>query len=277
MSKQFIRSVRRIIDKLDLSYTAKPEGNSEEQEKDDNTKHTEALAAEPVTNLRPTVPNVIVCMCGADMCMCVWMQNKSQRRNDFLEERVFLLHLIQTLFSFQDFEVFLNLVDLSRDLLLKINTQFFLPWVRRRSGVKGNMREYELGETVFGMIILLPKRVDANFVVLHCVINLDIVLRASTKKKVSTFGRDMISKSNRLPLVSGFYKLLNILMQLCERHQYFKGVEAAREVSVCSAFFMVLSSLLQNPFHFYMPEANDSIVMLCYGGRMRVNLTLFRQ
>ena len=39
---------------------------------------------------------------------------------------------------------------------------------------------------------------------------------------VHTFGREMIVQSSRLPLVSGFYKLLATCLKICKMIGYFK-------------------------------------------------------
>lgn len=41
---------------------------------------------------------------------------------------------------------------------------------------------------------------------------------------VYIFGKEIITRSNQFPLVSGFYKLLGVAMKICESQKYFKSI-----------------------------------------------------
>ncbi|XP_048576196.1 DNA-dependent protein kinase catalytic subunit isoform X3 [Nematostella vectensis] len=94
----------------------------------------------------------------------------------------------------------------------------------------------EQEETTSDPVAGLQPRVQKDFLVF---INLVDFCKAllpgqstdSFGRWVYVFGRDLIVSSSRFPVVSGFYKLLEVCMKICKRLRFFQSIRAEYEVT----------------------------------------------
>ncbi|XP_006880480.1 PREDICTED: DNA-dependent protein kinase catalytic subunit-like isoform X2 [Elephantulus edwardii] len=122
---EFIKSVLKIIEKLDLTLEKQNVGEQENGDETGGLGVWVIATSDPTANLHPAKP--------------------------------------------QDFSAFINLVEFCREILPEKNVEFFEPWVY-------------------------------------------------------SFAYELIFRSTQLPLISGFYKLLSVVVRNAKKMKYFKGV-----------------------------------------------------
>lgn len=81
--------------------------------------------------------------------------------------------------------------------------------------------------------------------------------------KVYMYSKDLIQMSNRLPLISGFYKLLTIAMNICEKIDYFEEINppsSNKDVWVCFTIFDKFRKEVEFRVHQYKNELLASCI-----------------